>query len=78
MSSKGTNKVTLVGHSLGGALSLIESAYIKLNVPTAIIKVVAYGMPRVNTFSASFRLLRSYAAFFRSVTKPSLTGLTHT
>ncbi|CAE6464664.1 unnamed protein product [Rhizoctonia solani] len=47
MVSSGTDTVTLTGHSLGGAISLLDSLYLSLNLPSATIKVVTHGMPRV-------------------------------
>ncbi|CAE6394025.1 unnamed protein product [Rhizoctonia solani] len=48
MAEKSSSKVTLVGHSLGGALATLDALYLKLNLPSsAVIKVVTYGQPRV-------------------------------
>ncbi|QRW13147.1 Lipase (class 3) [Ceratobasidium sp. AG-Ba] len=47
MSEKSTSLVTLTGHSLGGAISLIDSLYLSINLPSAKLKVVTHGMPRV-------------------------------
>lgn len=47
MAQEGSNSVTFTGHSLGGAISLLDSLYFNLNVPTAKIRVVTHGMPRV-------------------------------
>ncbi|THH14002.1 hypothetical protein EW146_g6281 [Bondarzewia mesenterica] len=48
MNEHGTNSVTLVGHSLGGALSELECLFMKLNLPSGTaIKGVTYGTPRV-------------------------------
>ncbi|KAG8746074.1 hypothetical protein FRC10_006177 [Ceratobasidium sp. 414] len=45
---KGATKVTVVGHSLGGAIAALESLYLKLNLPSSVaIKGVTYGQPRV-------------------------------
>ncbi|KAH9479278.1 Lipase [Psilocybe cubensis] len=43
----GINKVTMVGHSLGAALALLESVYLPLFIPDATFKTIGYGMPRV-------------------------------
>ncbi|KAF8872862.1 lipase [Infundibulicybe gibba] len=44
----GTKKVTLVGHSLGGAIALISSIYLKLHLPAGtVVETITYGMPRV-------------------------------
>ncbi|KAF5348060.1 hypothetical protein D9758_010002 [Tetrapyrgos nigripes] len=48
-----TSKVTLVGHSLGGALSLLDSIYLPLHLSTTpggtkiTYKTIVYGVPRV-------------------------------
>ncbi|KAF8508908.1 lipase [Gautieria morchelliformis] len=48
LSAHGTNSVTLVGHSLGAAISLIDAVYLPLHLPsTTTFKFVGYGMPRV-------------------------------
>jgi hypothetical protein len=47
MASKGTNKITTVGHSLGGALAVLEGVFFKTQLPSATIRVVTYGLPRV-------------------------------
>lgn len=44
----GATHVTLVGHSLGAALSLIDAVYLPLHLPSSIsFTTVAYGLPRV-------------------------------
>ncbi|RPD59103.1 lipase [Lentinus tigrinus ALCF2SS1-7] len=45
----GTNKITTVGHSLGAAISLLDAIYLHLQVPTAQVRFVGYGSPRVGT-----------------------------
>ncbi|KDN33922.1 hypothetical protein RSAG8_12989, partial [Rhizoctonia solani AG-8 WAC10335] len=47
MAGSGTNSVILTGHSLGGAISLLDSLYLSLNIPSVTIKTVTHGMPRV-------------------------------
>ncbi|KAH7337839.1 lipase [Rhizoctonia solani] len=47
ISERGTSLVTLTGHSLGGAISLIDALYLSVNLPSAKLKVVTHGMPRV-------------------------------
>jgi len=48
MSTFSTTSVTMVGHSLGGALSMLESVYLPLHLPsTTTFKTVLYGCPRV-------------------------------
>ncbi|KAI0825661.1 lipase [Irpex lacteus] len=42
------NHVTVVGHSLGGAIGLLSSFYLSLHLPASTtFKTVLYGMPRV-------------------------------
>lgn len=42
-----TDKVTFIGHSLGGALALLDAVYFRLLMPEIKITVRTYGMPRV-------------------------------
>ncbi|KAJ1306650.1 hypothetical protein OPQ81_007645 [Rhizoctonia solani] len=39
--------VTTVGHSLGGAISLLDAVYFKTQISGVKLKVVTYGQPRV-------------------------------
>ncbi|VDB96293.1 unnamed protein product [Peniophora sp. CBMAI 1063] len=48
MSAHATSSVTVVGHSLGAAISLIDSVFLTLNLGSdATIKYIGYGLPRV-------------------------------
>jgi Lipase (class 3) len=48
LSTQGLSSVTVVGHSLGGALALLDGVYLSLQLPENIaVKVISYGMPRV-------------------------------
>ncbi|KAI6041883.1 Alpha/Beta hydrolase protein [Pisolithus marmoratus] len=48
MSKYGITTVTLVGHSLGGAIALLDSVYLPLHLPLGTsFKTIAYGLPRV-------------------------------
>ncbi|KAF7317834.1 Lipase [Mycena kentingensis (nom. inval.)] len=40
-------KVTLVGHSLGGALALLDALYLSRQLTGVTLRTVTYGMPRV-------------------------------
>jgi predicted lipase len=41
--------VLVVGHSLGGALALLDGVFLGLNLPsTTQLRVITYGMPRVS------------------------------
>ncbi|KAI5992302.1 Alpha/Beta hydrolase protein [Pisolithus orientalis] len=48
MSKYGATKVTLVGHSLGAAISLLDSVYLPLHLPSGTsFQTITYGLPRV-------------------------------
>ncbi|KAK0188444.1 alpha/beta-hydrolase [Armillaria mellea] len=47
MSKYSTTSVTIVGHSLGGAIALLDGVYLDLQLPTASVSVISFGMPRV-------------------------------
>jgi len=48
MSKFGATKVTIVGHSLGAALALLDSVYLPLHLPAGTtFQTVVYGLPRV-------------------------------
>ncbi|KIO07580.1 hypothetical protein M404DRAFT_23459 [Pisolithus tinctorius Marx 270] len=48
MSEYGCTSVTMVGHSLGGAITLIDSIYLPLWLPNRTsFQTVTYGLPRV-------------------------------
>jgi len=48
LSNNSISSVTLVGHSLGGAIALLDSVYLPLHLPSDVtFKTVAYGLPRV-------------------------------
>ncbi|KAG8951889.1 hypothetical protein FRC04_005581 [Tulasnella sp. 424] len=47
MAAKSSSKVTLVGHSLGGALALLDSVYLKIQIPSITTKTITLGGPRV-------------------------------
>lgn len=45
-------KVTMVGHSLGAAISLLDAVYLPLHIKGVSFQTVLYGLPRVrHTFS---------------------------
>ncbi|KAI9573644.1 Alpha/Beta hydrolase protein [Boletus coccyginus] len=57
ISQHGATSVTLIGHSLGGALAELDCMFMALNLPSNIaIKGVTYGTPRVGN--------RAWAALF--------------
>ncbi|GLB41568.1 putative alpha beta-hydrolase [Lyophyllum shimeji] len=48
LSQFNTKQVTIVGHSLGGAIALITSIYLPLHLPSGIVfRAITYGTPRV-------------------------------
>ncbi|KIY71074.1 alpha/beta-hydrolase [Cylindrobasidium torrendii FP15055 ss-10] len=47
LSAYSTKAVTVVGHSLGGAIALISGVFLDIQIPAATVKVVTYGQPRV-------------------------------
>ncbi len=48
LSVHGGASVTVVGHSLGAALSLLDGVYLRIHLSTSVsVRVVGYGMPRV-------------------------------
>lgn len=48
ISRYGATKVTLTGHSLGGALATIATAHLAVNLPSTIsLRTITYGSPRV-------------------------------
>ncbi|KIJ21171.1 hypothetical protein PAXINDRAFT_165906 [Paxillus involutus ATCC 200175] len=48
MSKYNTTSVTMVGHSLGAAITLLDSVYLPLHLPTGTtFKTIGYGLPRV-------------------------------
>lgn len=49
LTKRNTENVLVVGHSLGGALALLDGVSLGLNLPsTTQLKVITYGMPRVS------------------------------
>lgn len=51
------SSVTVVGHSLGAALALLDGAYLALHLsPEIAITVIGYGMPRVRPYSQCYRI----------------------
>jgi len=47
LSTFSATEVTVVGHSLGAAISLIDLVYLSLQLPSVTVKHVGYGQPRV-------------------------------
>ncbi|KAI0075336.1 lipase class 3 family protein [Panus rudis PR-1116 ss-1] len=43
----GTTQVTMVGHSLGGALALLDSVFLPLHLSNVTYRTITYGLPRV-------------------------------
>ncbi|KAI0630904.1 lipase [Trametes polyzona] len=47
MGSFDTNNVALTGHSLGAAISLLDAIFFHVQIPTAKVTFIGYGLPRV-------------------------------
>jgi predicted lipase len=48
LSTQGLSSVTVVGHSLGGALALLDGVFFSLQLPKDVtVNVISYGIPRV-------------------------------
>ncbi|KAJ7230654.1 Alpha/Beta hydrolase protein [Mycena pura] len=47
ISKFGAKKVTMVGHSLGAALALLDSVYLPLHISGVTFQTIVYGLPRV-------------------------------
>lgn len=48
ISQRGASKVTVVGHSLGGAIGLLSALHLKLQLPSSVnVQYRGYGIPRV-------------------------------
>ena len=57
---KGIKTVTVVGHSLGGAIAIIDAVYFKFQIPGVVVKTVTYGVPRVRSITDVFEALYSF------------------
>ncbi|KAJ7708834.1 lipase [Mycena rosella] len=47
LSTFGVSQVTIVGHSLGAAIGLLDSVYLPLHITGVTFKTILYGLPRV-------------------------------
>ncbi|KAF8075186.1 alpha/beta-hydrolase [Lyophyllum atratum] len=47
LTKSGFKQVTIVGHSLGAALAVLNGVYLPLNIPGVNFRTIGYGMPRV-------------------------------
>ena len=64
-----TTNVTLVGHSLGAALALLDAVYLPLHLPpTTNFKMVGYSMPRVGNLALAKYLDGKTAVYVTSST----------
>jgi len=49
LSANSANSVTVVGHSLGAAIALLDTLYLRLQLPSSTsVKMVSYASPRVS------------------------------
>ncbi|KAJ7132261.1 lipase [Mycena epipterygia] len=63
LSKFGVKKVTLVGHGLGAALSLLDSVYLPLHLTGVTFQSILYGLPRVGN-----QAFANYASIGNTVT----------
>jgi len=47
ISAHSATRVTIVGHSLGAAIALLDGVYLPLHISGVTFRVIGYGMPRV-------------------------------
>ncbi|RXW16318.1 hypothetical protein EST38_g9541 [Candolleomyces aberdarensis] len=47
LSKYGVNKVTLTGHSLGGAIAIIATAHLAVQIPGVTLRTITYANPRL-------------------------------
>ncbi|CAA7264954.1 unnamed protein product [Cyclocybe aegerita] len=47
ISTYGASNVTIVGHSLGAAIALLDGVYLPLQISGVSFRMIGYGMPRV-------------------------------
>jgi predicted lipase len=47
ITENGATKVVVTGHSLGGAIALLDGVYLSLHLSGVSVEVISYGMPRV-------------------------------
>ncbi|KAJ3971599.1 lipase class 3 family protein [Lentinula raphanica] len=47
MAAHSTTAVITVGHSLGAAISLLDALYLSIQMPSANVNYIGYGLPRV-------------------------------
>ncbi|KAJ6561093.1 Alpha/Beta hydrolase protein [Mycena vulgaris] len=78
LASSGVKKVTMVGHSLGAALSLLDSIYLPLHITGVTFRSVLYGLPRVgNQAFADYASIGSKVTHINNIKDPvpTLPGL---
>ncbi|KAJ8455910.1 hypothetical protein ONZ45_g18840 [Pleurotus djamor] len=61
---KDAKKITLVGHSLGAALSLLDALYLSTAIPHVAVSFIGYGMPRAGN--------KDFASFVDSTLKTNI------
>lgn len=56
ITERGATKVVTVGHSLGGALALLDALYLRLNLPSHVnVAARTLGQPRVSILACCVR-----------------------
>lgn len=60
IANSGFKTVTIVGHSLGGALALLDSIYLPTFVPNVAYSLVTFGMPRVGNQALADYIDKNY------------------
>ncbi|KAG8927671.1 hypothetical protein FRC02_007947 [Tulasnella sp. 418] len=64
-----TKNVALVGHSLGGALALLNGVYLQLNLPpSTVFKIVTFGQPRVGNQEFADYVDRKFGRSYTRIT----------
>ncbi|KAG8854907.1 hypothetical protein FRB96_007307 [Tulasnella sp. 330] len=66
IAARASSNITVVGHSLGGALANLNAVHLKLQLPSSNVKIVTFGEPRVGN-----RAWADYASTF------DITRITH-
>ena len=60
IADSGFKTVAIVGHSLGGALALLDSIYLPIFVPDVAYSLITFGMPRVGNQALADYIDKNY------------------